>query len=117
MYPMVSGLGSLLGDGIQGYFIDPDGVSTPSGYQVDGSFIVSSQNKLFVLPDTYALKSHDAKITIVIDNQTASSGEATLISFMAGEDVLLIGKPGCGLSIANSGFNLRNGGEGSFLQF
>lgn len=107
MYPMVSGLGPLLGDGVLGYFIDPDGESIPWGYRVDGSFVGTS--KLFVLPESYTLRSPEAKIAAVVDNQTASSGEATLISFMAREDVLLIGKPSCGLSTANSGFNLRNG--------
>lgn len=107
MYPMVSGLGPLLGDGLLGYFIDPDGESIPWGYRVDGSFVGAS--KLFVLPETYTLRSPEAKIVVIVDNQTASSGEATLISFMARENVLLIGKPSCGLSTANSRFNLRNG--------
>ncbi|RYF62611.1 MAG: peptidase S41, partial [Cytophagaceae bacterium] len=39
MWPMIAGVGPLLGQGICGYFIDPDGTASAWSYQGGGSFL------------------------------------------------------------------------------
>jgi len=109
MYPMVAGLGPFYRQELLGHFIGPTQQEIEWGYSVDGSFIGDFTRKVTQVEDPYELKNPNLKVAVIVSNNTASSGEATLISFMGRENTLLLGQPSCGLSTANSSFSLSNG--------
>ncbi|MDR6457746.1 hypothetical protein J2786_000839 [Chryseobacterium vietnamense] len=101
MYPMIGGLGSLIGEGTLGYFVYKDQKS-PWIYK-DRKF---GDNKI---AEPYSLKSGQAKIAVLIGPNTASSGEATTIAFIGKSNVKLFGKPSAGYTSANSIYPLSDG--------
>ncbi len=109
MWPMVAGVGPVLGEGIVGYFIDPVGVESVweyrNGASLSGGFTAAN----VTMP--YRLKRPQPKAAVLADNAVASSGEATLIAFMRRPNTRTFGVATCGLSTANRGFPLSDGGN------
>jgi hypothetical protein len=104
MWPMIAGLGPILGERTLGFFIDPDGMEFEWGYR-GGLAIVNNQTAQAVT-SPYTLKSPDPKVAVLIDGWVASSGEAAAIAFKGRSDTRFFGTPTCGLSTANSPFNV-----------
>lgn len=107
MWPMLAGIGPLLGDGLAGHFIDIDNNDIPWSYRGGSSF--SNQSAVVSVPSPYVLQKPNPKVAVLIDNGTASSGEAIVISFIGRPNTKLFGTPSCGLSTANGTFNLSDG--------
>lgn len=110
MFPMVAGLGPLLGNDILGYFLFPNGTESIWGYQ-NG---VAYENSVALGPrttitDPLDIISEDIKVAVVIDNLTISSGEATAISFIGRPNTRFFGAATCGLSTVNFTYTLSNG--------
>jgi len=110
MYPMVAGLGPILGDNVLGYFIDPDDEKIAWGYDNGSSYALSSSNSVTTVSEPYTLINTDVKVAVIISNQTASSGEATAVSFIGMPNTRFFGQATCGLSTANRSFSLNSGG-------
>ncbi|MCK4979564.1 MAG: hypothetical protein KAS62_04165, partial [Candidatus Delongbacteria bacterium] len=109
MWPMLAGLGPLLGEGILGYmsFADDD---IPWIYR-NGS-IGFEDHILITLPDSgYVVSNHNLPIAVLIGDQTMSSGEAVTISFMCNEKAKLFGQPTQGLSTVNVSHKLSDGAQ------
>ena len=104
MWPMLAGVGPILGEGICGYFIDPDGVETWWGYQ-DGSSVFVGDNIVSV-SDPYELIVPNPKVAVLLDNAIASSGEVIAISFIDRANTRSFGSSTCGLSTANQMYAL-----------
>jgi len=101
MHPMISGLGSLIGEGTLGYFVY-NSKKTPWIYK----------NRKFgphKIKDSYELKSGQSKIAVLIGPNTASSGEATTIAFIGKGNVKLFGQPSAGYTSANIPYQLSDG--------
>jgi carboxyl-terminal processing protease len=107
MWPMVAGVGPVLGEGVIGYFIDPteqassweyrDGASRQGGvvqHRVDGP---------------YRLRRDRPRVAVLTDNGIASSGEATVVAFRGRPDTRSFGTATCGLSTSNRGFAMSDG--------
>lgn len=107
MWPMLAGIGPILGDGIAGYFITPDGAITSWGYQ-NGSSILG-QAVAVSLTNPYVLRSPTPKVAVLTSQVTASSGEAIAISFKTRPNTRSFGSPTCGLSTANATKVLSDG--------
>jgi carboxyl-terminal processing protease len=96
MWPMIAGLNALIKDGTFGYFVSPKSkkkipwVSRNTG-------------------DGYKIKNTNAKIAIMIDSLTASSGEMTAISFIGLPNVRVFGMPSAGYTTANASYQLSDG--------
>jgi carboxyl-terminal processing protease len=107
MWPMIAGLGPILGEGPLGYFIGPTGVETlwqyRNGVSLSGGFAAST------VSPPYVLKRQQPRVAVLSDNRIASSGEATLIAFRQRPNTRSFGQPTCGLSTANSTFPLSDG--------
>ena len=73
MYPMLAGVGPILGEGIAGYFIDPDNNKTPWGFQEGASF--AQDSRITELDNSYELVVPNPKVAVLLDNGIASSGE------------------------------------------
>ncbi|MEO0330766.1 MAG: S41 family peptidase, partial [Bacteroidota bacterium] len=106
MWPMLAGVGSVLGEGTSGYFIDPDGRESSWGYSSGRS--VASGATVTQLPNSYELISSNPKVAVLLNNGIASSGEAIAISFVGREDTRSFGSATCGLSTANSSYTLSD---------
>jgi C-terminal processing protease CtpA/Prc len=107
MWPMLAGLGPVLGEGIAGYFIDPDNESTAWSY-ANGAAI-SGQNTKANVTSAYTLLNSDSKVAVLLNRAVISSGEAIAISFIGRSNTETFGEATCGLSTANSGFSLSDG--------
>lgn len=106
MFPMLAGLGPILGEGVAGYFITPENVEIPWSYS-DGASI-NGQSERVKLSNPYELINPDSKVAVLLDNRVASSGEAIAISFEGKSNTKSFGSATCGLSTGNSGFSLSN---------
>lgn len=94
MYPMITGLRYLIGEGTLGYFVQKDKKQA-------WTYIAQK--------DKYRIKNPQSKIAVLIGPDTASSGEATAIAFIGKNNVQLIGQPSAGFTSANEPFSLSDG--------
>jgi hypothetical protein len=108
MWPMVAGLGPILGEGPLGYFISPTGAETLWEYRNGAS--TSAGLAITTVNPAYVLKRPQPRVAVLSDNRIASSGEATLIAFRQRPNTRSFGQPTCGLSTANSTYTLSDGG-------
>jgi len=106
MWPMIAGIGPVLGEGTAGYFIDPDQNQTSWGFQ-NGSSVANGATVTH-LSNSYELKVPNPKVAVLLNSGIASSGEVIAISFIGRENTKSFGISTCGLSTANSGFALSD---------
>lgn len=106
MWPMLAGIGPVLGDGIAGHFVYPDGRTFTWGYE-DG-LSLSNGVPITQLDQFYELISSKPKVAVLINSAVASSGEAIAISFIGRTNTASFGTPTCGLSTSNQGFRLSD---------
>lgn len=99
MYPMIQGLSGLLGGETLGYFVGRQDRDAWSARRF-GTVEVA----LHALPGGLA-----APVAVLQGPRTASSGEATLLSFVGRENTRRFGEPSMGLSTANGAFPLGDG--------
>ena len=106
MWPMLAGVGPILGDGPVGHFVNAGGFwfmwEYRSGAAINGSTTVLS------VPDPYTLRRPNPNVAVIIDGRVASSGEATAIAFKARLNTRFFGTPTCGLSTANAAHRIDN---------
>ncbi len=107
MWPMVAGLGPILGDGVLGYFIDPDSVVDTWTY-ADGASALDG-TVLARADSPYELLEPDPPVAVLADQRTGSSGEATFIAFKGRPESWSSGVRTYGLTTANRGFALSDG--------
>ena len=107
MWPMIAGLGPLFDNNLLGHFIDPDENAEPWGYEDGTSFIGTSPVVTVNMP--YTLINPLPKIAVLTSARTASSGEATMIAFKKQFNVRFFGTDSCGLSTANTNYQLSDG--------
>lgn len=106
MWPMLAGIGPILGEGIAGYFVDPDSIQISWGYDNGTSFYHGYP--MTVMQDPYELVNPNPKVAVLLDKAVASSGEAIAIAFIGREAAKSFGFSTCGKSTANQGFNLSD---------
>ncbi|MGE0393497.1 MAG: S41 family peptidase [Vicinamibacterales bacterium] len=107
MWPMLAGVGPLLGEGEAGFFIDPDGVSTTWAY-ANGAATLQGQ-VLEVVSPAYRLQRPNPRVAVLMDTGTASSGEAIAVAFRGRPNSQSYGTRSCGLSTANAFFLMSDG--------
>lgn len=106
MWPMVAGIGPILGEEIAGYFVDVNNAHNSWRYKDGASFI--DGYSIMTLEAPYELINPNPKVAVLWDGEVASSGEALAISFIGRENTRTFGTATCGLSTANTGFRLRD---------
>jgi carboxyl-terminal processing protease len=105
IWPILAGLGPLLGEGTIGYFIDYEGVAEPWAYQNGIANKTKVNNPIKISKVNY-------KIAVLIDQATASAGEAAAIAFSTKSNSKSFGEKTCGLTTINQIIPLI---DGSFL--
>jgi len=108
MWPLLIGIGPILGEGLAGSFIDAEGHPEKWGYQ-DGKGLENSQVQSEVLGQPYHLLHPDAPVAVLFDNTTLSSGEAIVIAFIGRPNTRSFGANSGGLTTANVPFTLSDG--------
>lgn len=107
MWPMMAGVGPILGNGLVGKFVDPDN-NVENWYHQDGE--VSIDNSLILeVSDSLQLYNVNPPVAVLTDGKTASSGEAMAVSFRGRSQTRSFGAPTYGVSTANGGFRLSDG--------
>jgi carboxyl-terminal processing protease len=106
MWPMIAGIGPILGDGTAGYFIDPDGNETSWGYE--GGSSLAGGNVVTTVDNPYKLIKENPKVAVLLNNGIASSGEVVAISFIDRENTRSFGVATCGLSTSNSTYQISD---------
>ncbi len=109
MWPMILGLSPILEDGTYGYFLDNKKNFVPWSCK-DGQVYIG-ENSLLKLENPYNIKNKGKKIALLISNKTASSGEATLVSFIGKKDTKLFGLETAGFTTGNQSFKLKDGAQ------
>ncbi|MCE9619167.1 MAG: hypothetical protein K8R92_04590 [Planctomycetes bacterium] len=96
LYPMLLGLGSLLGEGVVGGTIDADGRAVQQWVlKSDGLYWRDSgEDRRFVAMDL-SLRRPDATapVVVLLGPMTRSSGQATALAFKGRPRTLLLGEP------------------------
>jgi len=106
MWPMLLGIGPIIGNGVAGYFVD-----SKNNYDE----WVYSEGKVFAgqpvnlsLDSAYELKNKRKKIAILINNRTLSSGEAIAVAFKGLPNTRFFGISSGGLTTGNKSFVLSD---------
>jgi len=108
MWPMVAGIGPVLGEGVAGFFIYPGGSSVSWSYQ--GGIALSGTSEASRTTAPYVLLARVApRVAVLTDNLVASSGEAVVISFRGRPNARSFGTATCGLSTVNTSYRLSDG--------
>jgi carboxyl-terminal processing protease len=107
MWPMVAGVGPVLGEGVTGYFIDPTGAESPWEYRDGAAWDTGVAQERVDAP--YRLRRERPRVAVLTDGGIASSGEATVIAFRGRPDTRSFGTPTCGLSTAIENYAMSDG--------
>ena len=107
MWPMLAGIGPILGEGIAGYFVDLDNSKSEWGY-FDGNSRLSGQD-ITTVDNPYELLNPNPKVAVLFNRACGSSGEAIIVAFKERPNTRSFGEPSCGVSTANLSFDLGDG--------
>lgn len=108
MWPMLAGIGPVLGEGVVGAFVDPDGERMEWFYE-DGAAGFDSRPIIKVGGSAYVLPDQTASVAVLTSSSTGSSGEGVAIAFKGRPRTRSFGAPTAGFSTSNGAFRLRDG--------
>ncbi len=108
LWPMLAGLGPLLGDGEVGAAVHPDGTREPIAYR-DGKVSLDGYVQLRVRRAPYEIARPSAPLAVLVDGRTASSGEIIALFLNARERSRSFGSPTRGVATATRTFPLADG--------
>lgn len=112
MWPMLAGIGPLLGDSVVGQF--GAGPEADRWYYKQGvSGILSADGSLepitSVTVDPVATRDPLPPVAVLMDSRTASSGEAMVVAFRRRPETRFFGQPSSGFATINRGLRLPDG--------
>jgi carboxyl-terminal processing protease len=106
-WPMLAGLGPILGEGEAGAFIDPDGRKDIWSYQ-DGQARLEDDVLVEVDGPSYELNAASPPVAVLTGIHTGSSGEAIVVSFRGRPNTRSFGLYTAGFSTGNQSFPLTD---------
>lgn len=106
MWPMLLGIGPIIGDGTAGYFVNDKKDFMAWGYSDGKTF----SGETFIVDSVcdYELRNKNKKIAVLINNRTMSSGEAIAIAFKGLPNTRFFGNKTRGLTTGNSSIFLSD---------
>jgi len=107
-WAMLAGVGPILGEGLAGYFVDPDAVYSAWSYE-NGKVTLNNGSPIYSISTPYTLRKTNPKVAVLTDKFTASAAEATAIAFKGRPNTRSFGNPTCGLSTGNQFGRLSDG--------
>jgi hypothetical protein len=109
-WPALTGIGSLLGEGTAGFFVDAAGQATAWGYTGGATWMGTPDKPMrYFLEAPHKLITRNPQVAVLTDIGVASSGEAIAIAFRGRPQTRSFGTPTCGLSTSIQAFPLSNG--------
>jgi carboxyl-terminal processing protease len=108
MWPMIAGLGPILGEGKAGAMVRPDGKKKSWWYR-DGKAGIGDSTVVTVSDDPYQLSPPRPPVAVLTGSRTASSGEAVAVSFRERPNAKSFGQATRGLSTSNAAIPLSDG--------
>ena len=105
-WPMLAGIGPLLGEGIYGYFVSGE-QRIPITYR-DGSAFQGKHVGCRVSTRGYRTQSSRKSIVVLTSRKTVSAGEIVALAFKGRAQTWLIGEPTAGLTTANATYALSD---------
>jgi|AGTN01.1.fsa_nt_gi Periplasmic protease len=116
MWPMLAGVGPIVGSGVLGYFVYPSHMQVPWYYErgeagVENGLPLQPTKRsiVFSVSDTVVDDNNNPPIAVLIAKNTASSGEALAISLQGRPNTRFFGEPTAGLSSSNEERKLSDG--------
>ena len=110
MWPMIAGIGPVVGEGHLGSFVYPD-ADTLKWFYEDGASVYGDQPVVSVPGASYELRRSSPPVAVLIGGRTASSGEAVAVAFQGRDQTRTFGRPTYGVPTAIAPFSLRDGAE------
>jgi carboxyl-terminal processing protease len=107
MWPMIAGLGPLLGPNPVGWFVRPTGAPEPWTYERGSSLYMGKP--LATTTRAHVVRDPDAPVAVLTDGRTASSGEAAVVAFRGRPNTKSFGAATAGMSTGNESFELADG--------
>lgn len=107
MYPMLAGVGPLLGEGTVGYFVNA-GQEQAIGYRA-GEAYAGRLGRGWRVAQPYQLRRPGSPVAVLVGPRTASSGEITAMAFIGRPATRLFGQPTGGYTSANRTYKLPDG--------
>ena len=109
MWPMLAGLGPVLGEGQAGQFVYPDG-STVDWWYRSGSAGQGADTLAQVSGAPHVIRQDERPpVAVLTGERTMSSGEAIAVAFRGRQNARSFGRPSRGLSTSNEGISLSDG--------
>jgi len=105
-WPMLAGIGPLLGDGIYGYFVNGS-ERIPISYR-DGAACQGKHILCRVSRNGYKTQKNQKSIVVLTGRRTVSAGEIVALAFKGREQAYLLGEPTAGLTTANATYSLSD---------
>jgi carboxyl-terminal processing protease len=105
-WPMLAGIGPLLGEGVYGYFV-ASGEKIPIAYY-DGSAFQGRHVLCRVSNRGYKTRSSHNSIVVLTSRRTVSAGEILALAFKGRQQTCLIGEATAGLTTANATYSLSD---------
>lgn len=94
IWPMLAGIGPILGDGLAGYYMTATTEKT-FGYQ-NGKAIENGTTEKIAVTSPYTLINKNPKVAVLINNGTKLSGEALAVAFRGRANTKFFGVATCG---------------------
>lgn len=108
MWPMLAGIGPILGEGVAGSMKYPDGTDQVWWYRAGGSGW-ADEPYVQMKGEPYTLHVSNVPVAVLVSGTTASSGEIMMVSFVGRPHSRSFGKASAGLSTGNSSYHLSDG--------
>ena len=108
MWPMITGIGPLLGNGTAGFFVDSDGTQTSFGYS-SGSAVYNEEPVITIAKPYSSVLLDGAKIALLVDQSTTNAAEVVMIAFSGRLATRTFGSATCGRASGNQTFNMSDG--------
>jgi len=108
MWPMLAGIGPILGEGRVGAFVSPDGEQVGWTY-MDGQAWEGDSLQAAVSGTAHELGDPSPPVAVLTGPRTSSSGEAIVVAFRGRPNTRSFGRVTIGLSTSNENFELSDG--------
>lgn len=108
LWPMLAGIGPLLGEGELGASVFPEGRTVSLSY-ADGQARLGEYTQLRVSREPYRPPSANKPVAVLTGGDTASAGEVLAAAFRGRPNTLSFGAPTRGVSTGTRTFTLRDG--------
>ncbi|MFN0016430.1 MAG: S41 family peptidase [Saprospiraceae bacterium] len=110
-WPMLAGIGPLLGEGPCGYFLVPGASTDASWYYKKGAAGIGKNPITKVSRKPARLDKKMPPVAVLTGPRTGSSGEVVTVAFRKRPNTRSFGEPTAGLSTGNQSYPLRDGSQ------